>query len=201
MSDPAARMATYDDVLAAPEGMNAEILNGELFLSPRPASKHASVEGGLFGDLREAFGRRRGGGPGGWWLLIEPELHLGAPDPKSTVAVPDVGGWRRERMPQVPDVAAFTLPPDWVVEILSQGARATRRDRILKPELYGSRGVSYMWIVDPIAQTLEVYRLQGGIYARVQAFVGDIRVRAEPFDAVELDMGGWWLPDDSDETP
>jgi Uma2 family endonuclease len=195
MGDAARRAATYDDVLAAPEGMTAEILAGELYLSPRPAADHVSIEGDVFGDLRERFGRRRGGpGPGGWWILIEPELHLGDPDPTTIVAVPDIAGWRRERLPEIPRAAAITVAPDWICEVLSPGARNVRRDRIVKPEVYASRGIGHLWLIDPVAQLLEVHRLVGGLYARAQAFSGDVRVRAEPFDAVELDIGAWWIP-------
>jgi Uma2 family endonuclease len=202
MGDPARRPATYDDVLAAPEGMTAEIIAGELWLSPRPAGDHASVALGIGGDLREPFGRRRGGpGPGGWWILIEPELHLGVPAPKDVVAVPDLAAWRRERMPVIPRVVGFALPPDWVCEILSPGPRNTRRDRIVKPHVYAACGIPHVWIVDPVAETLEVFRLQGSTYNRAQAFAGDVRVRAEPFDAVELDIGGWWLETEAPEGP
>lgn len=195
MGDPVLRRATYDDVLNAPEGMTAEILAGELFLMPRPAVKHSVVEHELGGDLRDMFARRRGGGgPGGWWILREPELHLGLPHPTDIVAAPDLAGWRRDRLPELPDSAAIELPPDWIAEVLSPGAKATRRDRIVKPEVYASCGIPYLWILDPIACTLEVLRLQGGTYAIIQAFAGDVRVRAEPFEAAELDMGGWWLP-------
>lgn len=199
MGDPAVRRATYDDVLAAPDGWTAELVNGELFLSPRPRATHLGVEGDLYADLREAFGRRRGGpGPGGWVFLIEPELHLGVPHPNEIVAVPDVAGWRRERLPDVPDTAAITLLPDWICEVVSPGARNVRRDRIVKPDLYATLGVPWLWLVDPVAQLLEVFRLQAGTYARAQAFSGDEIVHAQPFDAVTLDIGGWWPPTSED---
>lgn len=149
----------------------------------------------IFGDLREAFGRRRGGtGPGGWWILVEPELHLGGPDPKGLVAVPDVAAWRRSHLPTIPHAPAFTMAPDWICEVVSPGPRNTRRDRIVKPDVYASRGIPHLWVVDPLGQLLEVFRLEDGTYRCVQAFSGDERVRAEPFEAVELDIGGWWLP-------
>lgn len=195
MGEPARRLATYADVLAAPEGMIAEILAGELHVSPRPRNWHASVGMDLGTDLNVQFGRRRGGsGPGGWHILIEPELHLGRPDPTSAVAVPDLAGWRRDRMPEIPDEAAFVMPPDWICEILSPGARNIRRDRMLKPDLYASCGVPYLWLVDPDAQLLEIWHLQGDVYARIATFAGDVRARVKPFDAVELDLGGWWPP-------
>lgn len=196
MGEPARRIATYQDVLSAPDGMTAEILDGELCLSPRPGSPHAASAIGLGADLVQRFGRRRGGdGPGGWWILPEPELHLGVPTPTEEVVVPDLAGWRRERMPQVPQVAAFTLAPDWICEVLSPGAQNLRRDRMLKPDLYARRGVRWLWLVDPIGQLVEVFQLENGRYVRAQVFGGDTVVRAEPFDAVELDIGAWWLPE------
>lgn len=192
MAEPAFRAATYADVLAAPEGVTAEILAGELYLSPRPAVRHSVAQGNTYFHLRSGFSGR----DDAWWFLQEPELHLGVPDPTSAIAVPDVAAWRRSRLAQLPDDVALTLPPDWVAEILSPGAKNIRRDRILKPHLYASRGVPHLWIIDPVAQLLEVFRLQDGVYARIQAFAGDDKARAEPFEAVELELGGWWLPED-----
>jgi hypothetical protein len=193
MADPARRLATYQDVLDAPDGMTAEILGGELHVSPRPASGHGYAEGRIGFDLMGPFMIGRGG-PGGWWILREPELHLGEPDPTSVVAAPDLAGWRRERMPVIPDVAAFTLAPDWVCEILSPGAANARRDRVKKPAEYAKAGIPWFWLVDPRERLLEVRHLRGGVYAVLQTFAGDDRVRAQPFDAVELDLAGWWLP-------
>ncbi|MFH1464038.1 MAG: Uma2 family endonuclease [Pseudomonadota bacterium] len=187
MSEPARSPVSYDDVLQAPPEQVAEILAGELVLSPRPRSDHALAAGAMGADLA-AFGlRRRGGGPGGWWILPEPELHLG-PD----VIVPDLAGWRRERMPDFPVVTAFTLVPDWVCEILSRGT--ARRDRGVKMEIYGRSGVVHVWLVDPAERLLEVYRRAEPFWARIGAWGDDARVRAEPFDAVELDLSGWWVP-------
>lgn len=200
MSDPSRRIATYQDVLDAPEGVTAEILGGELFLSPRPGPEHAYSEKRITSDIDGPFERGRGG-PGGWWILPEPELHLGDPDPTAVVASPDVAGWRRERMPWIPRDAAITVVPDWVCEVLSPGSANVRRDRVRKPDEYATAGIGHLWIVDPLAQTLEVFRLTDGLYARVQAFEGDAKVRAEPFADVELDLAGWWLPtpDDAEE--
>lgn len=200
MGETARKVATYDDVLNAPEGMTAEILGGELHLMPRPASDHGYTEGGIAFDVESLFMRGRGG-PGGWWILREPELHLGKRDPTSVVAAPDLAGWRRDRMPTIPRVAAHTLPPDWICEVVSPGWRNTRRDYVAKPAEYAAAGVSWLWIVDLAQRKLEVRHLQGGVYAVLQTFVGDDRVRAQPFDAVELEMGGWWLPDGTEPAP
>jgi Uma2 family endonuclease len=171
---------------AVPPEMVAEILNGELIVQPRPASRHANAAGGLITQIRDPFHRGRGG-PGGWIILPEPELHLG---PRPDIAVPDLAGWRRERMPELPDVAAFTLAPDWVCEALSPST--ARIDRVHKSRIYAREGVGYLWLMDPIAQTLEVYRLLEGHWLQVETFEGDAKVRAEPFDAIELDLGALW---------
>ena len=186
--EPARRRATYEDVLNAPEHMVAEILDGELYTSPRPASPHANATAALIGDLRGPFNRDADGpeNPGGWWILAEPELHLG-PD----VVVPDLAGWRRERMPRLPNVAYFELAPDWVCEVVSP--RTGIIDRRRKMPIYAREGIARLWIVDPILKTLEVYRLEGGRWIVASTHGGDERVRAEPYDAIELYIGRWWL--------
>jgi Uma2 family endonuclease len=176
--------ATYDDLLRLPSHVVGEILAGELVVSPRPASPHAHAASVLGMDLGSPFQRGRGG-PGGWWLLDEPELHFG-----SHVLVPDLAGWRRERMPVVPEVPFFTLAPDWVCEILSPSTAAL--DRVRKMPLYAEAGVAYVWLVDPRERMLEVYRREGERWLRIAAHAGDERVRAEPFEAVELELAALW---------
>src|SRR5258706_14438944 len=107
MADAARRRATYADLLAVPENLIGEILEGEIVTQPRPAARHALVSSGLGAEIFGPFHRGRGG-PGGWIILDEPELRL-----HGDVLVPDLAGWRRERVPQLPDVAAFALAPDW----------------------------------------------------------------------------------------
>ncbi|HBW47135.1 TPA: hypothetical protein DEF17_04295, partial [bacterium] len=124
MSLPERQSATYEDLLKVPDTKIAEIIDGELIVSPRPGIPHAIVASGLGGDLGPPFQRGRGG-PGGWWILFEPELHLGY-----HILVPDLAGWRRERMPVVPADAFVTLPPDWICEVVSESSR--RIDRIRK---------------------------------------------------------------------
>lgn len=184
MSRPALRRATYDDLRRVPEHLVAEIIDGELVTSPRPSSRHARASTKLGGALDGPFDSGIGG-PGGWLLLFEPELHLAA-----DVLVPDVAGWRRERMPELPDVAAFELAPDWVCEVVSPSTAA--RDRADKLPIYARAGVGHAWLVDPTLQTLEVLRNEGQRWWLAQTFRGDGRVRAEPFDAVELDLGSLW---------
>ncbi len=184
MADPARRRATYEDVLRAPEGCIAQIINGELHTQPRPAGPHQSVAAGLTDVLGLPF-RRGKGGPGGWILLDEPELHLGP-----EIIVPDMAGWRRERMATVQNVAYFTLVPDWVCEILSPST--ARIDRIHKLPIYARHAVRHVWIVDPLERTLEIFRLEGERLFLHATHADDQRLRAEPFDAVELDLSVLW---------
>ena len=183
----ARRRATYQDLMEVPEHLVAEIIDGELVTSPRPASPHALAAMRIGTDLGGAFDRPPGGGvPGGWWLLFEPELHLG-----EDVIVPDLAAWRRERMPVLPNVAAFTQPPDWVCEVLSPTTGAIDRGR--KMRIYAREQVGHLWIVDPLARTLEVYHLERDRWVVASTHGGSERVRPEPFDAVELDIARWWL--------
>jgi Uma2 family endonuclease len=192
--NPAQRRATYDDLLKVPDIFVAEILDGELFTSPRPASPHAQASSVLRGAL-DPFARRIGGPgePGGWWLLFEPELHLGA-----DILVPDLAGWRRERMPVLQNVAYFELAPDWVCEVVSPST--ARVDRVRKVPIYAREGVGHLWLVDPLQQTLEVFRLEGRHWVLMSTHGGAEAVRAEPFEALELDMGRWWLEPESEQT-
>ena len=185
MTSSAEKRATYADLLAAPPNRIAELLGGVLYTQPRPASGHAHAVTGLVTDLASPFQRGRGG-PGGWHLLFEPEHHLG-----EDVLVPDIAGWRRERMPDVPDTPAFTLPPDWVCEALSPGTAG--RDRTIKLEIYRRERITHLWFLDPSEKTLEVFRLDGEGYRLAATFAGDTAARAEPFDAIELELGVLWL--------
>ncbi len=141
-------------------------------------------------DIGSCFQRGRGG-PGGWWILDEPELHFA-----DDILVPDLAGWRRERMPESPTGAFSQLAPDWVCEVLSSST--ARIDRVLKVALYAREGVGHVWLVDPIAQTLEVLQLEGASGLLAASFGGSCTVRAEPFDAIELDLGALW-PGSSEE--
>jgi len=186
MGEPALKRASYADVLAAPEHMVAEVIDGELHLQPRPAMPHARAASRMSGVLGEPFDRGRGG-PGGWIILFEPELHLG---PEPDILVPDLASWRRERLPEVPDSAFVTIAPDWVCEIVSPST--ARRDRGPKRRIYAREGVAWLWLVDPSAKTLEIYRLHAGQWVEVATFDGESVVRAQPFDAVELELAALW---------
>lgn len=161
-----------------------EILDGELHASPRPGSRHALAAVRLDRRLGPPFEEGKEG-PGGWWILIEPELHLG-----QDKLVPDLAGWRRERMPEFPDVAFFSLAPDWVCEILSGSTE--RIDRGKKLRIYAREGVSHVWLLSPGARTLEVLRRQNDQWLLVIVHEAEARVKVEPFDALELDLGSLW---------
>jgi len=180
----ARRRATYEDLLQVPDILVAEIVDGELITSPRPASPHAYATSALIQDLGP-FGRPPGG-PGGWWILFEPELHLGV-----DILVPDLAGWRRESMPALRNVAYFEQAPDWVCEVVSP--TTARIDRVRKMPIYAREQVGHLWLVDPIMRTLEVYRLEGQRWVVASTHGGAESVRAEPFAALELDMSRWWL--------
>lgn len=184
MNEPARRRATYEDVLVAPPDKIAEVVHGVLQLSPRPSGPHSAAGSALGDELGPPFKRGRGG-PGGWVILYEPELHLA-----DHILVPDLAGWRRERMPLLPRAAHITLTPDWVCEILSP--RTARLDRTEKKPLYARLGVSYLWLVDPEALTLETYQLIDGRWVDLGAYSKNDRPRAVPFDAIELDLGALW---------
>lgn len=184
MNDPARRRATYADVLAAPEDKIAEVIQGVLHLSPRPSAAHAAAGSAIGEELGPPFKRGKGG-PGGWLILDEPELHL-----EEHILVPDLAGWRRERMPLLPNEPFIDVIPDWVCEILSPGT--SRRDRIEKKPLYASLGVSYLWLVDPKHRTLETVQLLDGRWTDMGNFADDARPRAVPFDAIEFELGALW---------
>jgi Uma2 family endonuclease len=183
----AQRRATYEDLLKVPDLLIAEILDGELITSPRPAFPHARASSSIGQDV-SPFDRRPGGpgGPGGWQILFEPELHLGA-----DILVPDLAGWRRERMPVLVDEPYSTLAPDWVCEVVSRGT--ARIDRVRKMPIYARERVSHLWLIYPSLQTLEVYRLEGQHWVVVSSHAEAEGARAEPFEAIELDMSRWWL--------
>ena len=185
MSKPLKKGATYADLYAVPDNFVAEILGGELYASPRPASPHSRAAGTLFRTLGGPFEDSKNG-PGGWWFIVEPELHFG-PD----VVVPDIAGWRHQRMPTVPNVAYFTLAPDWLCEVLSPFTKAI--DRRKKLPIYAGAGVETVWLVDPLQQTLEVFRLESERWSLVATHAADAKVRAEPFDAIELALRTLWL--------
>lgn len=185
MSIPAERFATYEDLCQVPENLIAEIIHGQLITSPRPAPQHALASSSLGEELIGPYQKARGGGPGGWWILDEPELHLGP-----HILVPDLAGWRRERLPSLPKTAYFELPLDWACEVLSPSTAQT--DRVDKLPIYAAYGVSHVWLADPIAQTLEVFVLHEGRWRLECAFKAREEVCAPPFEAVRFNLGALW---------
>ena len=182
---PLKKGATYDDLRRVPDHFVAEMFDGELYASPRPAVPHtraASVLGAELGGPFD-FGRN---GPGGWLILDEPELHFG-----NDVLVPDLAGWRRERLPALPDAAYLTLAPDWICEVLSPSTEAI--DRGQKLRIYAREGVAHAWLVDPSRQTLEVLALESGSFEQLEEHSGEAKFRARPFDAIELELRALWI--------
>lgn len=184
MALPQKRRATYDDLLAVPDTLVAEIIDGELITSPRPAARHTRTSSRLGIHLGGPFDSGIGG-PGGWVILDEPELHLGG-----DVIVPDLAGWRRERMPKIPNTAAFDLAPDWVCEVLSPSTEPV--DRANKMPIYAREGILHAWLINPTGRTLEAYHLRDGAWTLLATYKGDVRARIEPFDAIEIDLSVLW---------
>jgi Uma2 family endonuclease len=176
--------ATYEDVLASPPHVVAEIVAGVLYQSPRPALPHAMAASVVGGELGPPFTRGRGG-PGGWIILDEPEVHLGA-----DIVVPDVGGWRRQTLPELPEAAYLTVRPDWVCEVSSPSTRAM--DRGPKLEVYQRERVGHVWLIEPLDKLLEVLELDGDAYRIIQRVVGEAPARLKPFDAIEFDVAALW---------
>jgi len=180
---PLKKNATYDDLVRVPEHFVAEMFDGELYASPRPALPHTRASGVLLGKLGDAFDF--GNGRGGWLLLVTPELHLG-----NDVLVPDLAGWRRERLPATPNEPYLTLAPDWICEVLSPSTETIDRGKKLR--IYARENVRHAWLVDPLRQTLEVLALEAESLAPIKEHRGERCVRALPFDAIELDLRALW---------
>jgi Uma2 family endonuclease len=176
--------ATYQDVLSAPPDRIAEVTRGDLYLSPRPAPRHARVASAIVSDLHDAFDRGRSG-PGGWWILFEPELHL-----NGNILVPDIAGWRRTRMPELPEGSWFSLAPDWICEVASP--RTEKFDRNCKMPLYAAYEVEYLWLVDPDLQHVEVLRRDASHWKLVTRVSGSQTLCAEPFEIVPVELARLW---------
>ena len=180
----AKKPATYEDVLRSPPHVVAEVVEGVLYQSPRPALPHAAAASVVGEELGAPFKRGKGG-PGGWILLDEPEVHLSA-----DIVVPDIAGWRRLTLPVLPEDAYLTVRPDWVCEVASPSTRAL--DRGAKLEVYQREGVGHVWLVEPLDHFLEVLELDGASYRIVQRASGEQPARLRPFDAIEFDVAALW---------
>lgn len=182
--DPVRRRATYADVLAAPRDQVAQVIDGRLYLHPRPALPHAAAASALGEELGPPFKRGRGG-PGGWIILDEPELHLA-----DDILVPDLAGWRRERLPVLPAEPFVTLAPDWVCEVLSP--RTAKIDRTDKLPIYARESVRHVWLLDPLQRTLETFRLDAAHYTLLSVHRDDAVVNSEPFEVFDLELSVLW---------
>lgn len=184
MALTAQKPATYDDLLGLPENVVGEIIAGRLVTHPRPSPKHARAYSSLGVKIGNPFDHGENG-PGGWWILDEPELHL-----ERDVLVPDLAGWKRERMPRLPETAWFELPPDWACEILSPST--ARVDRAEKLPIYARHGVRYAWLVEPDLRTLEVFENREGQWVLLTVLEDDAAVSQPPFDAISFSLSSLW---------
>jgi Uma2 family endonuclease len=189
MSSPAPRLATYDDLLSFPEDVRAEILAGEVVVSPSPLPRHSKVQRSIGRFIGGPFDDDDGhGGPGGWWIFVEVDVRLAVHD----VVRPDLSGWRRERLPRPGNVRPIDVVPDWICEVISPSTAAL--DRVKKRALYARHGVGHYWMVDPEARTLEALELDGARWLEVGAWDEDAVVRIAPFAELELEVGRLFLP-------
>jgi Uma2 family endonuclease len=184
MAERGKRPATYADLEAVPEHLVAEIIGGELMTHPRPSPRHGGTANALGHELTGPF-QKGTGGPGGWVFFVEPEVKFGR-----DILVPDIAGWRRERLPAYPERNYFEIGPDWVCEILSGSTE--RRDRTLKMRIYGAAGIPHFWLIDPRLQILEAFENSSGRWTKIGDWNSDDTVRALPFDAIEFNLADLW---------
>lgn len=189
MSDPVKqkKKATYDAILKLPDHVVGEIVDGELYTSPRPHPKHALAISSLCEELVGPFSKGKGGGPGGWIILSEPEVHLGAED---NILVPDIAGWKKDRLTKLPEEAHISIVPNWVCEILSPSN--ARLDRVKKVPKYASFGVEHLWLINPRDKSLEAFGLDDGKWVLLSTYSDTDKVRVPPFEAMEFDLGTLW---------
>jgi Uma2 family endonuclease len=188
MGSEAKKFATYEDLLKVPDHLVAEIVGGELITSPRPSMRHAQASSSLVGDIQGPFQKGRGG-PGGWWILFEPEIHL-----QGDILIPDIAGWKKDIVPELPTAKPyFEIAPQWVCEVISKST--ARVDRVLKLPIYAREKVDYAWLIDPDKNTLEVFLRQDKGWFLLNTFAGNDKVSVSPFEAIEIDLGSLWLPD------
>lgn len=185
MAEPARRKATYEDLYNIPENMTGEIINGEIVVTPRPSRKHTSTASSLGYEIGPPYQFGRSGGPGGWIIILEPEIGL-----DEDILVPDLAGWRVEKYPGEEPHNWISVAPDWICEVLSPSS--LRRDKGDKMSIYARHGVGHLWLVDPNAKTLDVFRLEDGKWFVVGVFFENDRVRVEPFAEIEFSLSDLW---------
>jgi len=181
---PVSKRAVYEDLCNLPENVTGEIIDGELHTAPRPSPKHSNVSSGLGGEIVPPYKLGRGG-PGGWWILFEPEVLLG-----EDVLVPDLAGWKKEKLPELPETNWIAVPPDWICEVLSPAT--IRTDRVKKMPKYAQFEVQHAWLIDPVAGTMEVFRLESNRWLLLNTYAGDDKARAEPFQEIEISLSDLW---------
>ena len=186
MTEVAKRKATYEDLYNIPENMTGEIIAGELIVTPRPSRKHGFCVTALGTAVTGQYQFGQGGGPGGWVIIIEPELGLG-----ENIVVPDLAGWKRERFPFQEESNWISVVPNWICEILSPST--LRNDKVKKMPLYAQYGVEHIWLVDPSAMTLDAFRLESGRWLLLGSFADHDQVRVEPFLEMPISLEKLWL--------
>jgi len=193
MSSPARKLATWEDVARLPEGVRAEVLNGEVVYTDLPKPRHQRVISGLLHFVGAPFDFGSGGGPGGWWILPEVGLELSAHD----VVIPDVAGWRRERVALFPEQRPIRIGPDWICEVLSPSN--AKNDLVRKADLYHRSEVPFYWIIDPAARVVEALERTGAGWTRLGAWTDGDVARIRPFDAIELEVVRLFPPETAAE--
>ncbi|MDR3566969.1 MAG: Uma2 family endonuclease [Syntrophobacteraceae bacterium] len=187
MAQTAQRRATYDDLYSIPENMTGEIIDGKLIATPRPARRHVHAASTLGIKIAPFYQFGDAGGPGGWIIYFEPEIHF-SPE---NIFVPDLAGWKKERLLTPAEEHRFFVCPDWICEIHSP--TTAQRDRIIKMRLFAQSAVPFVWLIDPAVKTLEVFRLESATWSRLDAFSENDKVRAEPFEGLEIDLSVLWM--------
>ena len=176
----------YAAIEALPQDLTGELIHGQVHTQPRPSGPHALASSRL--GMRIGAGYDLGsGGPGGWWIIDEPEIHF---DRDSEVLVPDLAGWRRERMPALPLDQRFEVVPDWICEILSPATAS--KDREVKMPIYAQYGVVYAWIIDPTKRVIEVYVQSAQDWTLQAAYTAEQTLRAVPFEAAAFQVAALW---------
>lgn len=186
MAEALKKKASYEDLFDLPDNMVGEIIGGDLIATPRPSRKHAVAASVLGGEILPAYQLGRGGGPGGWIIIDEPEISFG-----ENILVPDLAGWRKERFPTSEETNWISVSPDWVCEVVSP--KTVSVDKVRKMPLYAKYGVPHLWLIDPAVKTLDVFRLESGRWVLLATFVENDKVRAEPFPEAEIELGNLWL--------
>ena len=191
MADAAKKLATYADLAAVNPNLVAEIIYGSLVTHPRPVPRHSLAQNSLGDEITGPFQKGKGG-PGGWIFLTEPELHFG-----EDVVIPDLAGWKNERLTPFPETAFIETAPDWLCEILSESTE--KYDRNAKRDIYAKAGVKYLWLLDPRIKLLEAFQLVAGRWLLINTVAGNDQVAVPPFDVVPFSLSSLWPPNEPEK--